>query len=894
MMQNIEDNLDVRLNEFLRRRQVDLHHRFPGWYRAIVEETNDPLQIRRVRVRVPELHNNNVKTEDLPWAVPAPGLGGQNAGFFTHPIIKDIVFVCFEKGHPYGPIYCATADPTRRRMYSMFSIYTKSPQAVDKEGNTADTPTEFIEDYLPKDGRPMNNGLVDRYGNYLLFNAYGFVPKEHKAKPAAVGTDALTKRDYDVNKNQPKENDPDLKYVALGTKYGHTAVWGDIGYQWSEEFKGDFEQDKGFEQARYQYLLKYYNEQEPKDRDQRRIDIRTRAGHKFELRDVGWDKSRSGEYEGGRKTIGDSKGRDERWVKLRSKGGHLIQALDMGFDPENDNFYNRINKVEFGAEKYLEDTLGDDARMLRFVTRHGNQLILDDRGSSPISGEDEKPDGNGVLLRTRRGYQVQMVDKTNVDHLMIATPKEQCFEISDKFQHIILSTTQSDELHTKIGPKEVYNKPRYVTRTGLSNDPESNTCHLKLDKLNDYVRLKTPDGSGFEARGAQSPCGQWTETRDCEDRSVWLSKIDQWLLIRGKKGAKYILLDDNDDVILIRNELGKIQIRAKDKIEIKCDEGDICLEAPNGQVGITAKSVQIATEGASHVLDSQGIGTTKEIKCKTIRGKNTTAHVRGVGCPAGPGPLGDGQSDPRGGNPCKIDDKTLARKKPEDFDSERGCDPIKPQKGPFPDGVFGGPGGAGAGAGGGPAPGSPGGPPALPNSDPPPPSPTAPTEPSAEVPPTPDPQPNPIDSVLEESGPDSSGNEFASKDPNTGEVSGDGVLWYGVSAKFQAEIEEFGLLIGSFSNHLNIPPDLDAPEIHLAKSLEIARGKKQASLSQQRYGDVALILRVRAVPDSSLLSVVKNDADVIAYRGDIPFEGNVEIYEVGDSELTRPPLFPDV
>jgi hypothetical protein len=866
---NVEDNLDVRQNEFIRRRQVDLHHRFPGWYRAIVEETNDPLQIRRVRVRVPELHNNDVKTEKLPWALPAPWLGGPNTGFFTHPVIKDQVFVCCEKGHPYSLVYCASSDPTRRRMYSMFSIYTKSPQAVDREGNKADKPKEFIEKYLPKDGRPMNTGVSDRYGNYLMLNAYGFVPKEHKVKPAAAGTDALTKKDYDVNKQQPKVNDPDLKYIAMGTKYGHTMVLGDVGYTWDKEFKGNFEDDKGFEQSRYQYLLQYFNEQEPKDRDQRRIDVRSRLGHKLELRDVGWDESRSGEYDGGRKTVGDSKGRDERWVKLRSKGGHLMQALDKGFDPKNDNFYNRLNKVEFGAEQYGEDTLGDDSRMLRFITRHCNELILDDRGTSPTSGEDEKPDGNGVLLRSRKGHQLQFIDKAELDHIMLTSACDQVFEINDRFKHIILSTQQSDEVHTQVKPKEVYGDPRYVSKTGITNDPEANTCHLKLDKLNDYVRLKTPDGAGYEARGKKAPCGQWTESRDSENRAIWMSVTDQWLLIRGKKGVKYILLDDNDDVILIRNENGKIQIRAKDNIEIKSDTGDICLEA-KGMIGMRAQSVEIATGGASHKIDGAGIGTTALVQGAALDGVHLSGSI-----PVHIAGKGDGSANAKSGSPCKVDPKIISRKKPEDFDKERGCDTLKPQKGPVPRSIFGGGGGGGGLPSSGP--GSPGfSPPGQPTADPPPPSPNAPTDPGSGTPPPVEPEPNPIDEVLEDS-----------------DQAGDGVLWYGISTKFQDEIELEGLLTGSFSNLLNIPPDKEATEIHLAKSLEIARGRKQAVLAQQRYGGFALILRIRNVPEADLLVPVPDDPDVVAYRADLPFEFNIEVYEVGETELTKPPLFPD-
>ena len=108
-----EDNLDHIFNRFGERRNRELNQRFNGWYRAIVEETNDPLNFRRVRVRVPELHDVDTEVERLPWALPAPWHGGINAGSFNHPVIKDVVYVCFEKNHPYVIIYCAAPDSTR-------------------------------------------------------------------------------------------------------------------------------------------------------------------------------------------------------------------------------------------------------------------------------------------------------------------------------------------------------------------------------------------------------------------------------------------------------------------------------------------------------------------------------------------------------------------------------------------------------------------------------------------------------------------------------------------------------------------------------------------------------------------------------------------------------------
>jgi hypothetical protein len=121
------------------------------------------------------------------------------------------------------------------------------------------------------------------------------------------------------------------------------------------------------------------------------------------------------------------------------------------------------------------------------------------------------------------------------------------------------------------------------------------------------------------------------------------------------------------------------------------------------------------------------------------------------------------------------------------------------------------------------------------------------------------------------------------------------VLYYGVSDLFLPEIEELGLglVLDSLSNNLNTPGDLEADKFHLAKSIDIARGKKQAILSQLRYGGKALIIRIRAVPDVKLLSPVVEDDELVSYEGTIPFEGYLEVFEVGEVEFTKPPLFPN-
>ena len=99
--------------------------------------------------------------------------------------------------------------------------------AVNERGEPDKEPKDFLKDYLPKDNRPMSMGFTDRYGNYLIFNAHGFFPSTHKTNPIPAGTDALAKKDFQVSKEQPKINEPDLKYLAMVTKYGHTNVLGD-------------------------------------------------------------------------------------------------------------------------------------------------------------------------------------------------------------------------------------------------------------------------------------------------------------------------------------------------------------------------------------------------------------------------------------------------------------------------------------------------------------------------------------------------------------------------------------------------------------------------------------------------------------------------------------------
>ena len=698
-MPESESNLQRVWDRFFRERSMPLFGRFQGFYRAVVVETNDPLQIHRIRWKCPELHDSTLSAESCPWADRAPWLGGKNAGSWVNPIIGDVVCITFEKGHPYGPIWAGFAMGTRRKRYPLESIYTKSPLAV-KEDETADeVPDDYLIEYLPKDRRPMSLGWRDRYGNSEVNSSVGFIPVEHKKKPAPLGQDAVSNQDFSIGQ-QPEVNAPDKKYLLKMSKYGVYVVHSDVGYYWMKddnttvgEFTGDADNDRDFEIKRYKYNLRLLNEDKPNsvDRDQRRYEVRTRAGHKFEMRDVGWAqangglsvcepikdcKSRQDEYDEPR-TLSKWENSDERWIKIRTKGGHIIQSMDMGFHPEEDDFYKRLLIEEIGGNVDGENTpigfdswSGRDARQIRMVTRWGNKFVLDDRGTDPRHADiKEKPRGNGWLLKTRRswtaeattprGFGFEASDKDDLDTTRWYTPKSKIIELNDRKDYVMVRTDSATDVSEEwkyLGDNE------FARNIGMVGDPELSTYHLKLDKANGYLRLKTAAGAdnglkaspetlcpaeeglnqGVEARDGRTEyeptpkhipddpnhnppdeqddvvqaCiphtsdGAWCELVDIDHRGMWLTRKYGFGIWRSAQQTdQYIVINDGKKQIVIRNnENGVLQIYCKGDVEL-ISEQNIALKAV-GKISLKAGlSIDFDAGGAQTVLNGEGLGS---------------------------------------------------------------------------------------------------------------------------------------------------------------------------------------------------------------------------------------------------------------------------------------------
>lgn len=607
-----------------------------GVYRAKVVETNDPLNINRLRIIVPELHDDDMPPEYTPWACPSPAIGGNGAFAFAAATIGDWVWVMFEKDDPHVPMYIGYANPIRRGTYSIQQIHVATVPVLTKDGVENRTRTrDYNSNYLPKDGRPMSTGYVDKYGNTDMSSAVGYVPQVHRVIPASTEIGGAARSNMSRLNNAPEVNKPDLKYMLRMTKYGHVQLMSDQGYHWYKdpddkeseigEFSGDRDTDYDFEAKRWLSVQKLIADGGPDGKDNRRQLMLTRYGHMLDMRDVGWaqrgpvsSKSREGEYSDPR-FLSNEEERDLRFVRLRSKGGMCLMMGDKGFHPEEDKFVRRTLQDDLKQQdKELEENWGGDkdARFIALMTRYGWKFVLDDRGSDARDADkNDRPRGLGALLKGRRrpgtgtedstsalgkprGFFFQMVERDSLNSLMLGSPMGHCMEMSDKYQYAMIASTMGRNWSSEWkGAKE----HEYNRRPMMERDPEQSAHHMKLDHANEYVRFKTRGGrgpapigkiersgvsqrelqQGIEARDGQGGDGPWVEVVDAQSRGIWMSKNQQLLIIRGKKRKQlYLWINDETDELVIFNgeKSGTIKVYSEGNIELKSTQ-NITLDA---------------------------------------------------------------------------------------------------------------------------------------------------------------------------------------------------------------------------------------------------------------------------------------------------------------------------
>jgi len=103
-----------------------------------VVDNNDPEQLRRVKVKVPEVYGADISNEDLPWCIPTnlSVIGNTSAcQFFGVPIIDSIVSVTFQHGDPLFPEY-SSSPTTPQTVPDLFKTnYPNRYGWIDEQAN---------------------------------------------------------------------------------------------------------------------------------------------------------------------------------------------------------------------------------------------------------------------------------------------------------------------------------------------------------------------------------------------------------------------------------------------------------------------------------------------------------------------------------------------------------------------------------------------------------------------------------------------------------------------------------------------------------------------------------------------------------------------------------------
>lgn len=131
-----------------------------AFYIALVEDTNDPYKLGRVKIRIPAVHGTNntqsyyLPNSGLPWARPAVfNAGGNDMGQFIVPMKGNRVFVTFEYNDSSRPIYFGgvpTLHNKDKYYNDNFKIYDGEIQTIIDNDRIKDLQGESAQSVLFK------------------------------------------------------------------------------------------------------------------------------------------------------------------------------------------------------------------------------------------------------------------------------------------------------------------------------------------------------------------------------------------------------------------------------------------------------------------------------------------------------------------------------------------------------------------------------------------------------------------------------------------------------------------------------------------------------------------------------------------------------------------------
>ena len=95
-------NIITRLIRELTEAGLESFGRYYSSYRGFVYDVNDPLNLNRIKVLVPEVYGNELHDY---WAIPKNLYSGEGYGIQMLPKKGDMVWINFERGHPSKPTW---------------------------------------------------------------------------------------------------------------------------------------------------------------------------------------------------------------------------------------------------------------------------------------------------------------------------------------------------------------------------------------------------------------------------------------------------------------------------------------------------------------------------------------------------------------------------------------------------------------------------------------------------------------------------------------------------------------------------------------------------------------------------------------------------------------------
>lgn len=121
----------------------DKTYTFPGFYRAIVTDNDDPLKSGRVKVRVLPMFYG-ASDDSLPWAIMADtSMGGfSNVGGSNIPVVNSHVWVFFEAGDHRYPVVFAGAPAIENGVPDLPVLSRESDEIVSSINSKRKTGVE--------------------------------------------------------------------------------------------------------------------------------------------------------------------------------------------------------------------------------------------------------------------------------------------------------------------------------------------------------------------------------------------------------------------------------------------------------------------------------------------------------------------------------------------------------------------------------------------------------------------------------------------------------------------------------------------------------------------------------------------------------------------------------